>query len=409
MRVAFFGNIANSQFRIARALQGHDDIEAHLCVDVNDVPAARPESDDPDLRSGYPDWIHEGRWLGPRNAVVPWASPVVAELREFDLVVASGSGPVYAQHSGRPWCFLVTGGDLTVRPFPLRYSSQYSSYRDRVAALVIGAHQRRAIRRADEIWAQPFAPFRDALARLRVPPSRRARSSIPMGVDIERFRPGNPAGGSSPFGDSDFVVFHPSRLMISGTTKNRATGQWKGNDRLVEGFAEFVRSGRAERPLLAMPDVSMSPDVQQVKRLVDRLGIAENVRWLSAPDVRGFTRAELASMYQAADVVADDFGVGWFGLVVLEGLACAKPVLCHVDQAAMTELYPWHPIIDVVAPADIAAALDRLHGDAGSRAELGRQGRAWVEEFHSPSAVASGCAGAVAGALARLVASPRGG
>ena len=35
----------------------------------------------------------------------------------------------------------------------------------------------------------------------------------------------------------------------------------------------------------------------------------------------------MVALYQAADVVADEFGVGWFGYVTLEGLACGRPAL----------------------------------------------------------------------------------
>ena len=115
--IVFCGNVANTHFAVVAALcnTGHD---AHLLVGRDDPLSWRPETDDPNLAGRYPSWIHEARWYNARDAVVPWRAPIVHKLREFDVVIASGSTPAFAQFAGRPWCFFATGGDITVRPFP---------------------------------------------------------------------------------------------------------------------------------------------------------------------------------------------------------------------------------------------------------------------------------------------------
>jgi hypothetical protein len=67
-------------------------------------------------------------------------------------------------------------------------------------------------------------------------------------------------------------------------------------------------------------DRGASPDVDQAKDIVRQLGIEQYVQWLKGPHPYGFDRAELLPLYSVADVVVDEFGIGWFGSVVIEGL-----------------------------------------------------------------------------------------
>ena len=130
-------------------------------------------------------------------------------------------------------------------------------------------------------------------------------------------------------------------------------------------------------------DHSYSPDLQLAKELIHRLGIEKHVVWLKGPHDRGFDRTAIIPFYAAADVVADEFGIGWFGSVVVEGLAMGKPVLCHVDEDVMKQLYPWHPILSPRTPDEIASTLGELYRDPEARLRRGERGRAWAVEFHS--------------------------
>jgi glycosyltransferase involved in cell wall biosynthesis len=391
MRVALYGNVANGLFQTARALREIAGIDAHLFLDARDGPTTRPESDDPSLADAYPDWIHLGRYVTPSSLAMPWASRLVRELREFDLLLISGFGPVFAQFTGRPWCFYTSGGDLTVTPFPLRFWRVGPSLKARLGLLAIGPWQRRGVRRATEIWTQPFPPFRTALGRLRIDARQIADVYLPIALDVNAFSRDD--GPPSPQlaalrARTDFLVLHPSRLVLGDDPLLRETGEWKANDRLIRGFARFAAARPQLRPLLVMPDRSESPDVAPAKALIAELGLERSVCWLTPPDARGFKRSELKDLYAIADVVADDFGIGWFGAVVLEALAMRVPVVSYVDETIMSQLYPWHPICVARDPAEICAALERLADDPRERRRLGAGGRAWVREFHSHEALA---------------------
>lgn len=383
--VAFFGNVANTLFDIALALRDEPDLDAHLYVAATDT--ARPEDADPSVAGA--DWIHHGDWITPTSLLAPWRAPITEELARHDLVVVSGPGPIFGQWTGRPWCWWVSGGDLTVKPFPFTFWHRYPDLRHRLGEVVAGAWQRRAARRADQVWIQPFSPMTEAADRLRVPSQSISNEYFPLVIDVDAFRPDRPIGRPDDptvrrMLAADLTVFHPSRLVMSDTPELRRTGQLKANDVLIEGFARFACSGVVETPLLVMPDSTMSADLEAAKRMVVDLGIEDFVLWATPPRPEGFPRHDLLDLYTAADVVADDFGIGWFGYVALEGLASGKPVVTHVDDAVMQILYDTpHPFCEAATPAAVARQLELLATDPAARATIARHGRDWVVANHS--------------------------
>ena len=387
MRIALYGNVANNCYQIANALRSYSDIDVHLYLDTREKSAFLPENDNPALKDNYPDWIHELP-LNPLNTLLtPWRSPLIAELNRYDFVLVSGFGPVFAQFLTTPWCFYSTGADLTLTPFPTDFLFYYPNLKSKLFHFIIGWWQRRAMHHAMEIWTQPFFPFANAIKKLKINATRVSPAYFPVIVDTNRFVSAPHAGEHG--GENmramlahDFIVFHPSRIMMDRHPNRVAAGDWKGNDKLLEGFARFVARCPGN-PGLAMPDRAESPGVKDAKEIIARLGIEKNIVWLKPPRSFGFTRDELNPFYSVADVVADEFAVGWFGSVVLEGMSYRKPVISYVDDAVMHLLYPWHPILSPQTPAEIANELEKLYQQPAYRKEVGERGRQWVVEFHS--------------------------
>lgn len=393
MRVAFFGNIANAQYRLVRALRDEGGVDAHLFIADSDVLSWRPENEDPELAGAYPGWIHAGNWVTARSLLDPARSAVARELGRFDLVVASGVAPVFAQHAGRPWCFMATGGDLTVKPFPATFWRWHPTWLRRAAQLVAGRHQRRAIRSADRLLYQPFAPFRDAAERLGLDTDRLLGEYLPLPVDVDRFDPGAvlPSDALEVLDqlgpDRDFVVFHPSRLVVDETPLLRRTGQWKGNGTLIHSFAELVRRGNVCRPCLVLIDSPGSRDREPIRRLVHDLELDDVVVWVRPPNGDVFSQPEMAALYRRADAVVDEFGVGWFGFVTLEACAMGRPVVSHLDQQVMGRMYPWHPVLEAQSPDEVADRFEALAGDPDVHRQVGERSRQWALEFHAPARV----------------------
>lgn len=398
LRVALYGNMCNFLYQIAKVLRRPDAeglaIDAHLFIERSADMQNLPESDDPEMQGGYPAWIHVDDWMhGSRRAqgvVLPWTLPLVRRWREFDLLVVSAEGPGAAPFAKRPYLFISGGGDLTLMPFAERYAAldEHPSVAKSIAWRLRAHWQRRGIKRASTIATQPFTPFLQALDALGIPRARMAGVTSLLSLDTERFRrmPREHASAVpmnvGAMATSDFVLFHPSRLMIRDTPVLRATGQWKANDALLRGFAQFVREGSASRPVLALIDRVHSPDVALARQLITELGIEAHVVWLKGHSAQGFTRHELMALYSMSDVVADDFGAGWFGSVALEACATECAVLTFVDEAAMAQMYPSHPFVNARTPPEIATALARLHTNPSERADIGRRSRDWVCRHH---------------------------
>jgi len=93
------------------------------------------------------------------------------------------------------------------------------------------------------------------------------------------------------------------------------------------------------------------------------------------------------------DVVADQFVIGWYAMFAIEGMALARPVLCHV-RPDLERLYveagllaPDELPLVRCAPGEIAAALRRLQESPELRRELGVRSREYVLRHHSLEAI----------------------
>jgi glycosyltransferase involved in cell wall biosynthesis len=126
--------------------------------------------------------------------------------------------------------------------------------------------------------------------------------------------------------------------------------------------------------------------VAAVQRLRDR-GVAIELEL-----VEGRPRAEARHAYERADVVVDQLIVGWYGGVAVEAMALAKPVVAYLDQDALARvpdgLRADLPIIQADSE-NLESVLHQLAARPHAElAEIGVRGRAFVERWHDPLAVA---------------------
>lgn len=386
-RIALYGNIANIFYTIGKALRSSSEIDVHLYLESDTDLVQSPESEDPELKYGYPNWIHKDKSWNLRSAFYFWRKNIVKELNKFDLIILAGRGVVLSPLLYKKTAFYVTGSDLTLIPF---YNRVMLIYPTSVVKAIIGQIlQRIGIKFVNEIWTQPFSPFKSALNRLNVSDKKIIDKYFPLIIDSTLF---SYDANSFKSGDSNirmildnfkFVVFHPSRIMINSHEDLREAGQWKQNDLLFKAFADLVIKHGARDAVLVMPDREVSPDIIIAKRIIHELGIERNVIWIKGDNDYGFARNDLIKFYSIADVVADDFGIGWFGAVVLEGFAVGKPVLSYVDEEVMSILYPWHPVLSSNTREGNFQLLKKLYDNPHLKRKLGLEGRKWIEQFHS--------------------------
>ncbi len=376
MRIALYGPY---MFELAAGLRENPSNVVRLFLDDETMPGSL--LDEPLIHdSGF---VSIGHWATRRSILRPEGAPITRALAEFDVALVTELGPVFAQHSGAEFIFIPTGWDLTCGPFPIRSRSSRQRGLGDLSAVVVAARLRSGIRAALEIWGAPFRPFERAVKRLGCALS----ANLTQPIDTNVFSPTRemePAKGES----GGTTIFHPARMVFSTDPFLVETGQWKGNDILIQGFADAISRGVDTR--LVLLDRGGSSDQEMARRLINELGVHDSVEWLSSGASAGFTWRQLADLYCSSDLVVDEFG-GWFGLVALEGASCGKPVLNHVAADVMALMYPdGHPFLQAHTAEEVRETITLL-SDTDRRTAIGNASRQWVLEHHDRTVVARRC------------------
>lgn len=88
-------------------------------------------------------------------------------------------------------------------------------------------------------------------------------------------------------------------------------------------------------------------------------------------------------IYESADIIADQFLIGWYALFAAEGMALGKPVLCYLRENLIQdneEVMQDCPIINT-NPDTLKKNLKLLIEDEDLCSEKGRKGREYVEKY----------------------------
>jgi glycosyltransferase involved in cell wall biosynthesis len=189
-------------------------------------------------------------------------------------------------------------------------------------------------------------------------------SIIPCGVDVRRFRPG-PSGERTD---------GRHRLLVIGRLVER-----KGVGNVIEALAtipdaELVVAGGPRADAL-----EADPEVQRLTRLARRLGVADRVRFLGS-----VAAADVPALVGSSDVVV---AVPWyepFGIVPLEAMACARPVVGTAVGGLLDTVVPGltGELVAPRRPAELARVLRELLDDPARRASYGQAGRRRAVELY---------------------------
>lgn len=185
---------------------------------------------------------------------------------------------------------------------------------------------------------------------------------VPCGVDLDAFVPGPPpAGGRRP------------RIVALGRLVER-----KGVDVVVRALAELPD---AELVVAGGPDraeLDRDPEALRLRALARELGVAERVELLGRVD-----HADASALLATADVVACTPWYEPFGMVPLEAMACARPVVGSAVGGLLDSIEDGVTGLHV-PPRDVAgtaAALRTLLADPELAARMGRAGRERAERL----------------------------
>jgi glycosyltransferase involved in cell wall biosynthesis len=150
----------------------------------------------------------------------------------------------------------------------------------------------------------------------------------------------------------------------------------KAQHDLVKAFAVYRRVYDPTAKLRIVGASSSDAYVEAIRRLVHGLGLTGAVELTG-----GVTDAELGAHYRAADVfvcVSDHEG---FCVPLLEAMHHGVPIVAYGATAVGQTLGSGGLVLAGKAPSLVAAAVARIHGDAGLRAGLVEAGRRRLDDF----------------------------
>ena len=184
---------------------------------------------------------------------------------------------------------------------------------------------------------------------------------IPFGVDVARFAPRQ----------------HPPRPPSFPPPERGAVGLFVGRLVSYKGLDVLVRAVQGSN--LNVVVVGGGPLRPALGQWVTQAGVSDRVILAGeAPD------GALPGYYQAADyvVLPSTTPAEMFGVVLLEAMACAKPIVTTTLSTGVREINVAGETGLEVPPGDadaLRSAMQHLAGDAALRLRLGEAGRARVE------------------------------
>jgi rhamnosyl/mannosyltransferase len=335
-----FGGLERYVFELARGLQEE--------ASFTNIVARRGEA--PDLPI-VGETVHARPWLEvggtPVCPTMPWHALRRHQARPYDLI--------HLQFPADPMAHLATS--LMPRSVPRVISWHSDIVRQRTLLRLYQPFLRRLIASADAIIGATPAHFSSSE---QLPPQagRAAYHVVPYGFDLARFRE------RPPLADELRRHHGPGPLLFA-----------LGRHVYYKGFQFLIGALPALRDTKLLLG-GLGPLTAQLEQSARDAGVADRVVFLGR-----IPEAELSAYYHACDVfcLPSVEPAEGFGIVQIEAMACAKPVVCCELHNGVTWVNRDGVTGLVVPPADsqaLAAALAHLGRDAALRARLGEQGRA---------------------------------
>jgi glycosyltransferase involved in cell wall biosynthesis len=141
--------------------------------------------------------------------------------------------------------------------------------------------------------------------------------------------------------------------------------------------------------------VAHAPSKRAVKGTDAVLAAVESLQKRGVPIeldlIEGVPNREARLRYARADVVIDQLRIGWYGMLAIESMALAKPVVVHLDDEAAAETEDAFglelPLVRA-SERNLEDVLTGLLEVRESLPEVGRRSREYVERVHAHTTVA---------------------
>ncbi len=208
---------------------------------------------------------------------------------------------------------------------------------------------------------------------------------IPHIIDDDLFKPGESSLKTKLKKETgcDFIFVAPSRHHWKNCPVGLENSWFKRNDILIRGLGRLFRNHPKLNALVVF--FEWGQEVSLSKALINECGFSDRVRWAPIQ-----SKPAMKEYYCAADIIIDQFnaGIGTFGAVVPEAMACAKPVILNYKRDLHTWCYPeLPPVIHAYDEESIEKQVVELLENEDYRLSIGEKGRQWFERYHSSDVV----------------------
>ena len=146
-------------------------------------------------------------------------------------------------------------------------------------------------------------------------------------------------------------------------------------------------------PQRAVPVVLHAPSSQLLKGTSAVQSAAEELKrrglQFEFKQVENMPHAQAMQLMANCDVYVDQLIMGSHGLAALEAMALGKAVVCYIKPSMRDKYPPELPLVSA-DPQTLPDVLAELLANRARIADLGRQGRAYVEKYHDAVMLARG-------------------
>jgi len=314
--------------------------EEGLYVDILMNPdsdiISSPSSIDPEV----PEWVHYFKYKSRYRQFFE----ILFEARKYDIVHGFYHYAIPLQFTGRPYAILSCGSDYRMLTRELSPSGMLMARAFRKARVFI----------CSQIDQIPLIE-KDGYRNVVYLPMPWDEKPVPAVIKPPR---------------EEIMILHPPHHIWKGVRSEVC----KRNDIFLEGLAAFIKETDKVVKCIIL---KRGKDFEESMHLIKELKIENNIILKDEVDRNGLNR-----LMAECDIVADQFGIGSFGLIALEAMYLKKPVLIYINKPCEKLFYGENsPIPRMNTPDEVCAYLKYLMQE-GRLEETGRDNYLFVKKHH---------------------------
>lgn len=178
-------------------------------------------------------------------------------------------------------------------------------------------------------------------------------------------------------GNKELVFFHPSNLDWGATDNKYGRNSFKNNRLFIDAFIRASKHLKNKNIFLKCLILDRGPDKDLAKQRISKEKANTFFKWILPT-----TTVKLVQYILMADVIVDQFYLGILGMISMEAMAQAKPVMIYIDKNCWPLVYDEEPpVINCHTEDEIYNAILEW-ADKKKLQDLGERAEKWVRKYH---------------------------